>query len=150
MGVIPLNSRPSSLSISTTHTRGGDPDCAVDSLKIYKYYPHTWGWSYANLRNTTVQKVLPTHVGVILGKPAEYTANYGTTHTRGGDPKDGQEIWRFTGYYPHTWGWSSFWLCNELYYKVLPTHVGVILIQISQKPLLRSTTHTRGGDPNLY
>ena len=34
--------------------------------------------------------------------------------------------------------------------NVLPTHVGVILVLINTGDVKDGTTHTRGGDPEIY
>ena len=73
----------------------------------------------------------------------------GTTHIRGGDPgmaigKRYQE-W----YYPHTWGWSLNEWQVAAAERVLPTYVGVILLDFKPSVLLACTTHIRGGDPAI-
>ena len=52
-------------------------------------------------------------------------------------------------YYPHTWGWSSIWELLRNRKLVLPTHVGVIPRMATYDFKYFSTTHTRGGDPDL-
>ena len=51
-------------------------------------------------------------------------------------------------YYPHTWGWSWALALAPLPGLVLPTYVGVILLQLAVLFDISGTTHIRGGDPN--
>ena len=90
----------------TTHTRGGDPNSHYKLCFQNKYYPHTWGWSQSTQRRYLHYLVLPTHVGVILFDKFFNLIHVSTTHTRGGDPKNGLGFSSTGVYYPHTWGWS--------------------------------------------
>ena len=131
----------------TTHTRGGDPNSHYKLCFQNKYYPHTWGWSQSTQRRYLHYLVLPTHVGVILFDKFFNLIHVSTTHTRGGDPKNGLGFSSTGVYYPHTWGWSYLLLAWPVLIHVLPTHVGVILSRKGTSKWLKSTTHTRGGDP---
>ena len=86
VGVIPVVVCMQGMLKGTTHTRGGDPTIKEAVQDIELYYPHTWGWSWITTSKWWVGKVLPTHVGVILGTPIWNKGPTRTTHTRGGDP----------------------------------------------------------------
>ena len=106
--------------VSTSHTRGGDPNSIQLTQHTYTYFPHTWGWSSSASSTKHISIVLPTHVGVIPFSSSSNILQQRTSHTRGGDPSSISIVSTFSTYFPHTWGWSSSSLplpaCTQVYF----------------------------------
>ena len=92
-------------------------------------------------------KVFPAHAGVILSVEIWYQINLCFSRTRGGDPSSGVFEMSPGTFFPHTRGWSRYWLATFCRIGVFPALAGVILPRTFQALLSWRFSRTRGGDP---
>ena len=87
------------------------------------------------------------YVGVILASETEYDPKKSIPHVCGGDPPPASFSALSNKYSPCMWGWSFFFAFLDVFIKVFPMYVGVILRKGEHVHLRDSIPHVCGGDP---
>ncbi len=114
-------------SMSCPHARGGGP--------------------FGRGNHLPALVVVPTHVGVDLSGIRSIRRSESCPHARGGGPPRRFFRGGFYGLSPRTWGWTlarPIWMHRSC---VIPTHVGVDLIDGHDRCAWVRYPHARGGGP---
>src|SRR6202051_456612 len=54
--------------LGSPHTRGDGPNVRDDLFQLYSFSPHAWGWSGLRRKGRGLDSVLPTRVGMEIGR----------------------------------------------------------------------------------
>jgi len=82
-----LEKEMNDVSNSFPHTRGDGPWAILRGWFLFRFSPHTWGWTYPVYHINAGYDVFPTHVGMDL-EPIGYIASkVSFPHTRGDGPE---------------------------------------------------------------
>ena len=111
---------------SISRIRGGDPSLFSAVHVPIEYFPHTRGWSRANIFHCLHSKVFPAYAGVILVWRFRNRCLCSISRIRGGDPINLRAKRKVFMYFPHTRGWSLPCLESITLTLVFPAYAGVI------------------------
>ena len=109
-GVIPQRHPLLITLLRFSRTRGCDPSACWRLMTYWTFFPHTRGWSWRSRPLGHFEKVFPAHAGVILSFLWLSYSFQSFSRTRGGDPRF-CSYWIISNmFFPHTRGWSWYFL----------------------------------------
>ena len=130
------------------HPRGDGPAIARPAGSGSAFSPPAWGWSCATRRALERDGVLPTRVGMVRVTMSRPGPAYCSPHPRGDGPLDVESLRAQLEFSPPAWGWSVLDMRKSANAAVLPTRVGMVLIESFRPADLRGSPHPRGDGPS--
>ena len=107
VGMVRIGRRKIHAPDSSPHPRGDGPIEYNIEVGDMKFSPPTWGWSELHELASQMQRVLPTHVGMVRRFTQETSQFCRSPHPRGDGPASHAGSVVELEFSPPTWGWSA-------------------------------------------
>ncbi len=128
-------------------TRGDGPRAYRNGRMACGFSPHTRGWTVFQCRISFGFGVFPAHAGMDRNNGPSAPTPAGFPRTRGDGPATGAVIRTFTGFSPHTRGWTGTATRQHRLRPVFPAHAGMDRIPARCMVPWHRFPRTRGDGP---
>ena len=129
--------------------RGGEPNCMSDRFILFRYSPHTRGWTRYSIGENVFQTIFPAYAGVNPVSSYNFVFLWHIPRIRGGEPTRCESKKFKSWYSPHTRGWTWYYGSTVCDWWIFPAYAGVNLLGLHRLRKPWNIPRIRGGEPMM-